>query len=65
MDALLAKLPEFGVLGVLCAVLLYLVVKLQNQFIGIVQNNTNAFHQLKLVIEKCQITHTPTHTHHE
>jgi hypothetical protein len=57
MEELTAKLADFGVLGVMCALLVYNVIFLQKKVISIVENNTKAFGELKTIIEKCQLIH--------
>jgi len=57
MEQLISRLTDFGVLGVMCGLLIYNVLFLQKKVISIVENNTKAFDEMKSVIEKCQFTH--------
>jgi len=53
MDEVTAKLADFGVLGIMCGLLVYNVIFLQKKVISIVENNTQAMTSMKSVIEKC------------
>jgi len=58
MNALIEKLPDFGALGIVCALLIYNVYFLQKKVIAIVENNTKALTEMREVIKECQFTHT-------
>lgn len=47
MDALLSKLPDFGVLAIVCGLLIYNVMYLQKKLISVIENNTAAMTKLK------------------
>jgi hypothetical protein len=47
MDALLARLGDFGSLGIVLALVLYDVFYLQRKLITIIENNTKAMTDLK------------------
>jgi integral membrane sensor domain MASE1 len=64
MDALLAAFAPYGFAAVVCAVLFWMVIRLQDKnaaltqvLFNVVEQNTKAFAELKGVIEKCQFTH--------
>jgi hypothetical protein len=57
MDAMIKELMQYGVLGVVVAVLFFQQYKLQSKLIEIIEKNTKAFDELKGIIEKCQLVH--------
>lgn len=64
MDALIAAFAPYGFATVVCAVLFWMVIRMQDrnekmwlQMVAVVEKNTVAFGELKAVIEKCQVTH--------
>jgi hypothetical protein len=64
MDALLAAFAPYGFVAVVCAVLFWIVIRLQDknadltkELLAVVKQNTSAYEELKSVIEKWQISH--------
>jgi hypothetical protein len=57
MEALLTAFAPFGFNAMLIAVLLWIVVRLQDRISSTIDNNTKALTELKGTIEKCQLSH--------
>jgi len=52
VDQACDKLTNFGVLGILCTLLIYNVYFLQKKVISIIENNTKALTELRIIIEQ-------------
>lgn len=57
MEDLIITFSNFGAMGVVAGVLFFQMNKLQTKLLEIVEKNTEAFQELKNIIEKCQIIH--------
>ena len=54
MDELLKQLAQYGITGVVCAVLLYDIFVLQRKLMAIIEQNTKAMTQMADLLKTCQ-----------
>ena len=57
MEPLLEKFGDYGVMGLVAAVLFFQMSRLQNKLLEIIEKNTRAFDELKAIIAQCQNLH--------
>lgn len=52
MEDFITKFGDFGALGVVAGVLFFLMSRLQNKLIDIIEKNTKAFEELRAIIDR-------------
>lgn len=57
MEEILSQLAQYGPIGVVAAYGLWQMNKTQSKLIDIIEKNTQAFQELKDIIDKCQTIH--------
>ena len=57
MEQFLGSFSQFGLIGCVLAVLIYDVFVLQKRLLDLLEKNTQAFTELKNIIDKCQNIH--------
>jgi hypothetical protein len=57
MNELLQGFTQYGALGLIAGISVYQVIFLQGKIITLVENNTKAMSELKVVIDGCQKIH--------